>query len=54
MPQYHYKVYVKCTGALATVDQDWLNIAIDAGIMKLDGSAIVATVGDLVDKGGDY
>ena len=52
--QYHYKVYVKCSGALATVDQDWLNIAIDAGIMKLDGSAIVATVGDLVDKGGDY
>ena len=52
--QYHYKVYVKCTGALATVDADWLAIAQDAGIMKLDGSQIVATVADLVDKGGDY
>ena len=55
--QYHYKVYVKCTGASAattSLDADWLAIAIDAGIMKLDGSGVVATVADLVDKGGDY
>jgi hypothetical protein len=55
--QYHYKVYVPCSGAAAataSLDADWLAIAIDAGVMKLDGSAIVAVAGDLVDKGGDY
>ena len=52
--QYHYKVYVKCTGALATLDADWLAIAIDAGVMKFDGASVVATVADLEAKGGDY
>jgi hypothetical protein len=55
--QYHYKVYVKCSGAGAattTINADWLAIAIDAGVMKLDGSGIVATVTDLEAKGGDY
>ena len=55
--QYHYKVYVKCSGAgpaTTTIDADWLAIAIQAGVMKLDGSGIVATVADLEAKGGDY
>jgi hypothetical protein len=55
--QYHYKVYVKCSGAAAattSINADWLAIAIDAGVMKLDGSGIVATVADLEAKGGDY
>ncbi len=54
--QYHYKVYVKCTNTAVhtTMDADWLAIAIDAGVHKLDGSGIVATAADLVDKGGDY
>ena len=55
--QYHYRVYVPCSGsaaATATINADWLAIAIDAGISKLDGSGIVATVADLEAKGGDY
>ncbi len=51
--QYHYKVYVKCTGALSSLDTDWLALAIDAGVMKFDGSGIVTSVADLIDKGGD-
>lgn len=54
--QYHYKVYVKCANSavIATMDTDWLAIAIDAGVHKLDGSGIVSSAADLVDKGGDY
>jgi hypothetical protein len=54
--QYHYKVYVKCTvsATITTINADWLAIAIEAGIHKLDGSGIVATVADLEAKGGDY
>jgi|TARA_R110001592_G_scaffold54388_4_gene166400 hypothetical protein len=55
--QYHYKVYVKCSGsaaATATLDADWLAIAIDASIMKFDGASVVSTVADLEAKGGDY
>jgi len=54
--QYHYKVYVKCASSsvIASLDTDWLAIAIDAGIHKLDGSGIVTSAADLVDKGGDY
>tara|TARA_R110000737_G_scaffold57116_1_gene82201 strand:- start:2200 stop:3609 length:1410 start_codon:yes stop_codon:yes gene_type:complete len=55
--QYHYKVYVKCSGsaaAIATIDADWLAIAIDAGVMTFDGATVVSTVTDLETKGGDY
>ena len=60
--QYHYKVYVKCTayndGSITTfgasMDADWLAIAIDASIMRFDGATVVATVADLEAKGGDY
>ena len=54
--QYHYKVYVKCANSavIATMDADWVSIAIDAGVHKLDGSGIITSAADLVDKGGDY
>lgn len=55
--QYHYKVYVPCSGApgaTGTIDTDWVTIAIQAGIMKRDGSAVVSSVADLEDKGGEY
>ena len=55
--QYHYKVYVPCSGAGAattSIDDDWVTIAIQAGVMKRDGSAVVSAVADLEAKGGDY
>ena len=55
--QYHYKVYVPCSGASSattSIDADWVSIAIQAGIMKRDGSAVVSSVADLEALGGDY
>jgi hypothetical protein len=55
--QYHYKVYVACSGAGAattSIDADWVTLAIQAGVMKRDGSAVVSSVADLEAKGGDY
>ena len=55
--QYHYKVYVPCSGApsaTTSIDADWVTIAIQAGVMKRDGSAVVSSVADLEAKGGDY
>ena len=57
--QYHYKVYVPCTGGSSSADTtsinaDWLSIAIDAGIHKTDGSGIVTSVADLEARGGSY
>ena len=55
--QYHYKVYVPCSGASSattSIDADWVTIAIQAGVMKRDGSAVVSSVADLEAKGGDY
>jgi|TARA_A100001518_G_C1226628_1_gene76719 hypothetical protein len=55
--QYHYKVYVPCSGAGAattSIDNDWVTIAIQAGIMKRDGSAVVSSIADLEALGGDY
>ena len=55
--QYLYRVYVPCTGAtsvITSLNADWLAIAIDAGVMKFDGSGIVGSVADLIEKGGDY
>ena len=55
--QYHYKVYVACSGAGAattSIDADWVTIAIQAGVMKRDGSAVVSSIADLEAKGGDY
>jgi hypothetical protein len=59
--QYHYKVYMKCadyndgsiTALGASVDADWVAIAIDAGIHRLDGSGVVTSITDLEKKGGD-
>ena len=57
--QYHYKVYMKCadydaaSGIGASIDADWVALAIDAGVHKFDGSGIVVSVADLVKKGGD-
>ena len=60
--QYHYKVYMKCSAyddgsgvtALGTsMDNDWVALAIDAGVHKFDGSGIVVSAADLVKKGGD-
>ena len=60
--QYHYKVYMKCSAyedgsgvtTLGTsMDNDWVALAIDAGVHKFDGSGIVVSVADLVKKGGD-
>ena len=55
--QYLYRIYVPCSGAAAVItslDADWLAIAIDAGVHKLDGSGIVSSAADLEAKGGDY
>lgn len=52
--QYHYSVYVKCTGAIAALDAAWLSLAIDAKIQKRDASGTVATIQDLKDLGGEY
>ena len=57
--QYHYKVYVPCTGGSSgadtiSINADWLALAIDAGIHKTDGSGIVTSVADLEARGGSY
>tara|TARA_R100000734_G_scaffold15485_1_gene11638 strand:+ start:5442 stop:6896 length:1455 start_codon:yes stop_codon:yes gene_type:complete len=55
--QYHYVVYVPCSGAAAattSINADWVAIAIQAGIMKRDGSAVVSSIADLEAIGGDY
>ena len=50
--QYHYKIYSKCSGGL-DIDAQWLAIAMAAGVVTRDGDGLVATVVDLVEKGGD-
>ena len=57
--QYHYTVYVACSGGssaatTASINADWVSIAIQAGIMKRDGSAVVSSIADLEALGGDY
>ena len=54
-----YKIYVACSGGSSaattiSIDADWVTIAIQAGVMKRDGSAVVSSVADLEAKGGDY
>ena len=53
--QYHYKVYVKCatSAVITSLDADWVALAIDAGVHKLDGSGIITSAADLVEKGGN-
>tara|TARA_R100000152_G_C6780747_1_gene213937 strand:- start:1528 stop:2943 length:1416 start_codon:yes stop_codon:yes gene_type:complete len=52
--QYHYKVYTKCSGgAGATIEVDWVKLAITAGILP-SGTGTAAGVTALEKRGGNY
>jgi len=60
--QYLYRVYAPCVvaggsdaeAAVLFLESAWLDLAIDAGVHRADGSGIVTSVTDLEKKGGNY
>jgi hypothetical protein len=60
--QYLYRVYAQCNpasgsdaeAAVTFLNTAWLELAIDAGVHRADGSGVVTSVADLETKGGNY